>query len=397
MQALLANPAVRQYGRKYARQAGLATIRFLGRSRASRANRGRYYFGRRIGVPPKIGYTRPPPLVRTKKTSVPMARSATVSTSPAAQTQTAVGSEWLLDVSNTQAGKSTSVTSYPINPAEPTTFPRLSNIAVQYQKYEFMGLVITYTPQCPSTQKGVVYIAPVRDPTAPLPQNPMEMNGLAGCKSCSAHDEMTFRIPVSLLSSALRGFYCEPPTGVFPDEDDVMKTCGRLVVMTDGILQADQVVGKIITQYAFKLSDPKTVPEGAALSGELDYGDTQFNDGEDVNPQTAHEVVGKPAVYALNTTEWQKRSMGPVRLEIRGINADAGTTATPTLTLDGTVLHYDEFHTRNGVLNQHGWIWHLPYGRSKFTLSFDHAMWKLKVQSLSVSRDAANLSYGVLS
>ena len=347
MQAILADPRVRTA----ARNAGIATIRALGRNRQRRANQGRWYFGRRVGIPPRRrrnadASVSTSALLNAVVTSQPVARSAKVATNPTTQTFNAVGVDWLTDVANTLV-ENPYVESFAINPAEPSSFPRLAHIASQYQKYVFNSVSLVYTPSCATTQKGTLYIAPIRDPTAALPTTVLQMRGLSGCKSSAVRDGMTITFTKAQLSNALNGFYCEAPDGVTPDLDNVTRTCGRMVLMLDGVAKDDGVVGTLVLRYSFTLSDPKTTPEGAALAGGYRF-DGGFTG--DLEPTDYDLLRGKPAVTAVEGIGFRKRTVGPIFVSALGriVGATApvftmeidGVTVPPTHTLVNTSAGY---------------------------------------------------------
>jgi hypothetical protein len=362
MQALLADPRVRGA----ARQAGLASIKFLGNARARRANQGRWYFGRRLGIPPQRrrqgGQNRGGfQLVSTTQTSAPVARASRMSTNPASQTYNASGVDWLVDVANNLVGTAPYVESYTINPAEPSSFTRLANIAAQYQKYTFVSLSLIYTNSCPTTQKGTLYVAPLRDPTQKLPLTVAEIRGLSGCKSCSVHDPMTITVNKAQLSAALNGFYCEAPDGVAPSEDNALRSCGRICTLLDGVGKTDGVVGTLTLRYNFLLSDPKTTVEGAALAGGFLFPGFTGN----LDWTIASNSYGKPALTILDDDRLVKRHTGPVLVVV---HTTCSTNPTYVMSLDGVVLAEKDQFQHNASPN---WTtrWWLPPGRQTITLT----------------------------
>lgn len=254
-----------------------------------------------------------------------------MSTNPTVNTQFVTGTDWLADVSATTAPVGgVWYDSYPVNPAEPWTFPRLANIASQYQKYTCANITLIYTPSCATTQKGTIYMAPLRDPTDPVPETPQLMSGLSGCVRAAVRDRCAVSFRREQMSQALNGFYCGASKGIAPDDDDKTKTCGRFVVMLDGVTQQDLAVGTLSLQYSFTLSDPKVAPAGASLYGSVLY-DAITHDV----PAEGETMTGSPAIVPYETGIWRKRTTCPVLLALQYVNTGVNP---PKLSVSGTIL-----------------------------------------------------------
>lgn len=379
MQALLANPQVR----RAAANAGLATVRFLGNSRQRRANRGGWYFGKKMGIPAKRRKPNPSPLFAVASTSAPVARSGTVTTNPTTQNYRATGADWLVDVA-VPNDLAPYVDSYSINPAESSTFARLSNIASQYQKYVLNSITLRYVPSCPTTQKGTLYLAPLRDPTSLPPQTVLAMRGLSGCKSCAVRDPMTLTINKAYLSRALNGFYCEPPDGVTPDQDNALRTCGRLCLMLDGVVKNDGIVGTLSMTYDFQLSDPKTVPEGSALGGYYKW--DEYDSASVSLPTTTYDSQGgRPALTPFSASMWRKRHVGPMMIMFRATSNASDPTPVIQLLMDGDLLAASEVvHHVDGV-RKSMLSWLLPAGKQFVEIRCDTISENVTVDAISVS------------
>lgn len=317
---------------------GRQGIRQLGNSRRRRATRGQWYFGQKIGIPPNMQSVASTsraaaPLIRRRVTTQGVARSTRMRTDPAPQVFNATGLDWLTDVSCvTNPVGGVYVESYPINPAEPWTFPRLSNIASQYQKYTVNSVTLMYTPTCPTSQKGTIYIAPLRNPTDPIPQTPQTMRGLSGCFSGAVREVLTVTFGKAQLSSAFNGFYCGPPKGIDPASDDVTKTCGRFALMLDGVAQADGVVGVLSLKYSFVLSDPKQSAEGSALTGSYEI---DAVNSTSININDVSNIVGSPPLFPFGTL-FRKRVTTPMLLLIT--HEETAAPDSPVVNVDGAPI-----------------------------------------------------------
>jgi hypothetical protein len=173
---------------------------------------------------------------------------------------------------------------------------------------------------------------------------------------------MTITIGRAQLSSALNGFYCEAPDGVDPEEDNALRTCGRIALMTDGVLKDDGVVGTIVLRYNFVLTDPKVSPEGSALAGAFHF--TESWTGT-LDPLTNDCVTeGKPPVTRV-ADGFLKRSIGPVLL-IAKVSKGGGDPAL-VLKVDGVTTAARSDHDIDGAW--HLYLWHLPVGRQRLEFS----------------------------
>lgn len=359
---VLSDPRFRQVVGNVARGA----VRGLGRSRQRRANRKKWYFGRRVGIPPRFnGRQRQRAnrvLNKVVATSQPIAKS-TLMQNIVGKPLPARGSEWLVDVSAHEPQNGIAYDWFPINPAEPTTFPRLSVIASQYQRYMPVAVTLVYTSTCSTTQVGNIIMAPIRDPTQEIPNNPQDLAGLAGAVRGSVHDAWQCDLPAEYMSNALNGFYCSPSKGTSPSDADPMKVCGTFVVMTDGVEAADGVVGNLQINYQFTLSDPQTKPEGSTLAGKYVMEDLTSV----CEPSMIGTISGTPAVIEWSPTEWRKRSTAPCLVGFKG--TDTAYSLGATLTIDSVVqTPIISKGVGNGDIER--WWW-LPKGRQWFTVECD--------------------------
>lgn len=289
------------------------------------------------------------------------------------------GSEWLSDVSVvTDPVGGVWYDSYPVNPAEPWTFPRISNIAKQYQKYTCSSVNLVYTPTCPTTQKGTIYLAPLRNPTDEVPATPQLISGLSGCVRSAVRDRCSVAFSRAQLSQALNGFYCGTADGISPADDDITKTCGRFAIMLDGVAKTDGVIGTIQIQYLFTLSDPKIVPEGSSIHGTLTS--PTFASSVDLDDAT---LVGTPAVVPYESGRLRKRTTTPVLLFLRYVNTG---TAVPFINMDDSVTVTPTLHHKIDVSDNCVAMFRLPAGRHVLELDSDGDSWtNLEIESWSVA------------
>jgi len=306
-----------------------------------------------------------------------VSNSAVVRTNPAPQSQVVSGTDWLADVAViTDPVSGVWYDSYPINPCEPWTFPRLANIAKQYQKYEAKLISLVYTPSCATTQKGTIYLAPLRNPTDTVPDTPQLMAGLSGCVRSAVRDRCAVCFSRAQMSTALNGFYCGEAKGIAPGDDDVTKTCGRFVVMLDGVAKTDGVVGTLSLQYNFTVSDPKVVPEGAALHGSVTYDTLSTGDAE-----IGEDIAGSPAIIPYENGLFRKRTTAATLMLVKYDNA-IGTSPSIVLCDDSVVAPT----VVQVASTRHNELYRIPAGRHVVDISTNGDEWtNVDIESWSVS------------
>ncbi len=274
--ALAQNPQVQQFARNAARGA----IRQWGRSRQNRQRKGRWYAGKRIGIPPRFN---------TRPTAAPAALGQQMRAMPSANIRLVTGMEWVTDVSPMSGLTVNGVytDSFPVNPMEEYTFPRLSTEASLYQQYELKQLQFYYVPACSSATAGTLAIGLQADPTAAIPTTLNEMMSLHAAQSGNMWQPMRISIPASALAGTLKKFYSKQSKDPHPDEDDRTQTVARLVLMTVGAATGVNY-GNLRVQYTFEFSDPRPNPHGAttaqitrwaAPAADIIVGNADSNDG----------------------------------------------------------------------------------------------------------------------
>jgi len=294
--ALAKNPQVQQLAKGVARMA----IRGWGRSRQRRQRNGRWYAGKRMGIPARFN---------TRPTAAPAALGQQMRAMPSSNLRVVSGMEWVTDVSPMTGlivgGVYTD--SFPINPMEEYTFPRLSTEAALYQQYELKQLEFYYVPSCSSATVGTLALGVQADPTAAIPTSLNEMMSLHAAQSGNMWQPMRITIPASALAGTLKKFYAKQSKDPHPDEDDRTQTVARLVLMTVGAA-ASVNYGNIRVQYVFEFSDPRPNPHGtttaqvarwAAPAADVLIGDADSNEG-----------VG--SFFDLEGTLIRKRTVHPV-------------------------------------------------------------------------------------
>lgn len=258
--AMIAKVASSPQVRQAARAAGIFAVRQLGRSRENRARQGRWYAGKRLGIPPRRNNA-PQPV------SAPAALGQQVRSNAAGPSRVVSGAEMTTTVTVTHAPiDGVFVDSYPINPAEEYTFPRLSTEAALFQQYRFRTVKFSYVPAVASTQVGTLGIGFQADPTQALPSTMEQMMSLYGAQTGNLWQPMQIPVPAEAMSHTLYKFYSQQGKTPAPTDDNRLQSCGRLVLMIEGVAMSAAILGHIRTTYTIEFSDPRPTVKGATTA-----------------------------------------------------------------------------------------------------------------------------------
>lgn len=303
-----------------ARQVAKQGVKFVGRSRRRRANKGQWYFGRRVGIPPsRLGSEQTAKGIQVGPVSV----GKVMSTNVAKSSLRVVGTEWLADVKPTHTIDGVWADVIPINPSEPGVFPRLCQIASQYQKYNPVSLRVNYVPTCATDHTGALYMAVLANPTTAPPETVQDIMGLQGTQRCSPWQTAQLPVPLSLMSPSYKSYFTDVPVGYSWTDQDVTKTVASIVLMTSGVNTGAEI-GKLSVTYVFDFSDPKTDNTSAQMSGRIEFGAVVDGDPLDFHGADEHGTLPVRTV-AGDTTLAIKRHRG--HLLVFAVLKGTGVTA----------------------------------------------------------------------
>jgi len=254
-----------------------------------------------------------------------------------------VHTEYVQDVLGTSAFTNTE---YPINPGDPALFPWLSQIACNYDEYEFSGLVFTYRSvtsdlSTTSSQIGtVIMVTNYNAGSAPFntKQSMMEYDG---CARVKISEDLMSGVECDKSKVALSNHLYVAQNGTVPPGED-LKTYyhGLFQIATNQCISTGQI-GELWVSYKVTLRKPKlAVTIGTQIpttdlrlvgiaSGTTLTVTQQFNNIEDVNYQavspivssqlgSSNQVVGNSSI-AFATVRWsgdQAAQVSPMRLLI---------------------------------------------------------------------------------
>lgn len=264
------------------KKAGQMTIQALGRSRASRAKKGKWYAGRKLGIAPNrtMRSTGAAKKLQTMgqvvtKSVVPNAgqmisKMQDMSTVRKMATETC--SSIMLqteDLVNADFGIAYSISA---NPADPGFTPSLAATANQYQQFTCKGLKFTFTPSSSANQAGSVYLAFQPNVQAADPASVDDIKGIAGCLVGPLYGAATvLMVPAQCLQHA---FNIQTVDKSKTTVDTPQVSPGKIVLGFSGAglsFATPVTVGNLSVSYTFDLSTTRVTQGSNALSGVYNF------------------------------------------------------------------------------------------------------------------------------
>jgi hypothetical protein len=163
-------------------------------------------------------------------------------------------------VSPVLASTTTRIVSHTVNPGL-SNFPWLSEIAVNYEQYEFVKLVYTFVSAAATSERGRVSLSYQYDPTADAPYSRVEHFSIIPNVEEAPWEDMV--LPVKCTNGKRYVRVGELTTGTLNTYD-----YGKLNVMTAMNANSSSQLGEIFVEYTIKLHNPQFAQIGA---GELSF------------------------------------------------------------------------------------------------------------------------------
>jgi len=178
--------------------------------------------------------------------------------------------EFITDVTSTTLFHKNS---YLLNPGNAELFPFLSKIAVNYEEYEFLGLVFTYKSTSATavgstnTGLGTVVMATDYDAYDDNFVDKRTMEAAEYSNSAAPCTDLLHPVECDSRRNVLRRLYVSPSTHVSQLEGDArMYTPGITSIATVG-MQSASTVGELWVSYNVRLSRPMLESSAPAVSG----------------------------------------------------------------------------------------------------------------------------------
>lgn len=138
--------------------------------------------------------------------------------------------------------------SYILNPGKYATFPWLSTLASNFEKYRIRQCSVTFVSNQPTTVAGRVGMGIDYDSTDPKPSDRQEFFSLTHHRECSVWDSVVFNIPIQ---GGERFINSHTTT------DSKLIDAGQILIMSDQYATASTNVGDLIMEYVVELIDPQ--------------------------------------------------------------------------------------------------------------------------------------------
>jgi hypothetical protein len=154
--------------------------------------------------------------------------------------------------------------SYSINPGLVSTFPFLSQIALNFETYRLLGLIFEFRPtsgsaiSSSSSALGTVIMATNYDPADSLFINKQQMESYEFSTSCVPFEKMIHPVECKPFSNVLDVQYIR--TGSVPAGEDIQfYDRGLFQIATQG-MQSAYTVGELWVSYHVQLLKPRILP-----------------------------------------------------------------------------------------------------------------------------------------
>jgi hypothetical protein len=176
-------------------------------------------------------------------------------------------SEYIAEVTSNSTTFSL-LSTYPINPGQASTFPWLSTIAKNYEKYEFLALQWIYKPEvsqyASNGQTGKVLLSVDYDASDAPPSTKAQMEDVVPHSDAMPYQQLKLNCRPKEMHANSDAKFIRP--GNLPSNTDI-KTydAGNLFVGISGIANNSGTLGELHVKYIVKLSIP--ILEGSTGQG----------------------------------------------------------------------------------------------------------------------------------
>lgn len=176
--------------------------------------------------------------------------------------------EYIGDIVSASAANTFNIQSFPLNPAQSSTFPWLSVIAQQFEEYMINGMVFEFKSTASDAiasstnlALGNVILATSYDPLNPPFSSQMEMLNYEYAQSCKVSESVMHMIECDPRQSPLTHLYTRP--GTAPGNSDLrLYDFGAFYIATSGLQGTSINVGQLWVTYEFCFYKAKVSDSG---------------------------------------------------------------------------------------------------------------------------------------
>jgi len=198
--------------------------------------------------------------------------------------------EFLTDVTSSGSTDYAVLDTFIMNPANSNSFPWLSGIAPNFEKFCFEKLCLHFVTQSPTSSPGSVMIIPIYDVDAPIPATKSDALQLVDTVRSPAWQESCAMLPRDRLCNYKDYFVKIDPT------DQKLSVPAKVTIAASGTSDSSPTTGEIWIEYAIRMKCPvsnTTLPT-----------DLLVTQGANIAP-IAHlfdQSIFTPGVYNTGTT-----------------------------------------------------------------------------------------------
>jgi hypothetical protein len=197
-----------------------------------------------------------------------------------------------------------SVATFPINPANPRTFPWLSYIARLYDKYRFYKLRFIYVNSVSTQQEGNVMMSLDYDTLDAAPSNLVQASQLAKYKLTPIYYPADFSVPVSHPGNN-QWLYTFDLSATSNTVDLKTYNLGNFFLALDGVPQDGKDYGYLAVEYDVELLDKNPITADSVFAS-LTYDSAApaaKRDRSNVDPADTMDLTidWKPSANELKT------------------------------------------------------------------------------------------------
>lgn len=249
---------------------------------------------------------------------------------------------------------------YPINPGQASTFPWLSTIAKNYEKYEFLALQWIYKPEvsqyATNGQTGKILMSVDYDASDAPPQNKQQMEDVVPHSDAMPYQQLKLNCKPKEMHKNSDAKFIRP--GNLPANSDI-KTydAGNLFVGISAIATNTGTLGELHVKYIVKFSIPILESQGTQINNSL----AEFTD---TTPQSLvnnvqavdllPNLVGTNGINVVNTSGVMTVPAGNYLVIWTSSFNNSGnntTVAQSVLQLNGVQVGFGEQQVTAGTAN----------------------------------------------